>query len=242
MIDVTAIITAHGEGLLAGPALASYWAAIHEARAVGLNVEPLVVLDRPTALTQSMFAGSATNGARIVFNDDGDPGMTRNRGAREASGKYVTFLDGDDLWGSQWIVLSHAFSEANGGEVIAHSEMNLVFGEHRLIWFHEDSESSDFDIGYQRVANYWDAMCFTSKEILTKFPFERNAIRDGYAHEDWHWNNVTLEAGLSHRPVPGTVHMKRRRVGSQMTKCDENDAIVRPTALTSFKWRLAATR
>lgn len=241
MVDVTAIITAHGEGLLAGPSLASYWTAIEEARTAGLNVEPLVVLDRPTPLTQSMFTASAARGARIILNDDGDPGMTRNRGAGEATGKYVTFLDGDDLWGSQWIVLSHAFCEAEGANVIAHSEMNLVFGEHRLVWFHEDSESADFDIGYQRIANYWDAMCFASNDILRSFPFEKNAIRDGYAHEDWHWNNVTLEAGLSHRPVPGTVHMKRRRVGSQMTKCDEHDAIVRPTALTSFRWRPKST-
>jgi glycosyltransferase involved in cell wall biosynthesis len=239
MIDVTAIITAHSEGLLAGPALASYWAAVDAARASGIAVETLVVLDRPTDLTQRMFASSDSLGARIILNDDGDPGMTRNRGVRESSGKYVTFLDGDDLWGSQWIVLSHAFCERNGSKVIAHSEMNLVFGEQRLVWFHEDSESADFDVGYQRIANYWDAMCFSPREILASIPFEQNAIRDGYAHEDWHWNNVTLEAGFSHRPVPGTVHMKRRRVGSQMTKCDENDAIVRPTAMTSFQWRAA---
>ena len=238
MIDVTAIITAHAEGLLVGPALASYWKAIEQARSAGLSVEPLVVLDRPTSLTRSMFGALPSDAVKVVINDDGDPGMTRNRGVKEANGKYVTFLDGDDLWGSQWISLSHAFCEANGSRVIGHSEMNLAFGEHRLVWFHEDSEAPDFDIGYQRIANYWDAMCFAPKAILEQFPFEKNAIRDGYAHEDWHWNNLTLEAGFSHRPVPGTVHMKRRRVGSQMTKCDENDAIVRPTAITSFGWRL----
>jgi len=240
VIDVTAIITAHGEGLLAGPALASYWAAIDEARSLGIVVEALVVLDRPTALTQKMFSAVDSRGGRVILNNDGDPGMTRNRGVEESRGKYVTFLDADDLWGCQWIALSHAFCEANGEKAIAHSEMNLVFGEHRLAWFHEDSEATDFDVGYQRIANYWDAMCFAPREILVKIPFEKNAIRDGYAHEDWHWNNVTLEAGFSHRPVPGTVHMKRRRIGSQMTKCDENDAIVRPTALTSFQWQRGA--
>jgi len=236
VIDVTAIITAHGEGLLAGPALASYWAAIDTAKRAGLTVEPLIVLDRADQLTRKVFASAEERGGRIILNDDGDPGLTRNRGVREAQGQYVTFLDGDDLWGPEWIVLSHDFCKKYGRKVIAHSEINLIFGEHRLIWFHEDSEAPEFDAGYQRIANYWDAMCFAPREVLLEIPFEKNAIRDGFAHEDWHWNNVTLEAGFSHRPVPGTLHMKRRRAGSQMAKCDENDAIVRPTALTAFSW------
>jgi hypothetical protein len=112
--------------------------------------------------------------------------------------------------------------------------MNVVFGTTRAIWWHADSEAAGFDMDFQRVGNYWDAMCLAPREVFVAYPFRQNAIKAGYGHEDWHWNNVTLAAGIAHRPVPGTVHFKRRRVGSQMEMCDKGDVVVYPTAITAY--------
>lgn len=54
----------------------------------------------------------------------------------------------------------------------------------------------------------------------------RDVIRRNRHH--WHWNVVTLRAGIPHRPVPETIHFKRRRTGSQMSLVVKNDAIIRP--------------
>lgn len=236
MPDISAILTGHRERLLAGPALASFEEAANEARANGLTVETIIVLDRPDELTLSVFAEAEARGHRLVLNDGGDPGLTRNRGVAEATGDFVAFLDADDLWSANWLTEGFAFCRRNPDRTVAHSEVNVVFGDQRNLWFHSDSTAPDFDFGYQRIANMWDAMSFARREIYLEFPFAKNAVSEGYAHEDWHWNNVTLEAGISHRPVPGTIHMKRRRAGSQMAKCAEADVVVKPTGISSFAW------
>jgi hypothetical protein len=234
MIDITAVITGHGEGLLAGPALRSFEAAVAHARAAGKTVEVLAVLDRPDAITSAMFAAQPADRLRIVTHNGGDPALTRGRGVQEAVGTHVAFLDADDLWSENWLTAAHDFVCRSPRPVVAHSEMNVVFGSMRAIWWHADSEAEDFDIDFQRIGNYWDAMCLARREIFLAHPFRQNDIKAGYGHEDWHWNNMTLAAGIAHRPVPGTVHFKRRRDGSQMEMCDRGDVVVYPTAITAY--------
>ena len=231
MTDITACITLHREGLLAGPALRSYFAAIERARAAGLIVEPLAVLDRVDATTQSVIDGLPAGSVRMIRSDDGDPACVRNRGVAQANGTYVAFLDGDDLWSPNWLHAAHAFCLRNG-QLVAHSEMNVVFGLQRVVWWHADSLSPGFDASYQLLGNQWDAMCFTTRQTLCNHPYLTNDLDRGYGHEDWHWNNLTLEAGIAHRPVPGTIHFKRRRPNSQLAVCIAHDAIAQPSRRT----------
>ena len=235
-MDITAVITAHQEGMLAGPSIRSFAAAIARARGTGLTVEPLFVLDRPDPLTRAIFEETRDIEARIVIGDGGDPGLSRNLAASEATGRYVAFLDGDDLWSSNWLIKAHAFCSAAAKPTIAHSEVNFVFGDQRLLWWHVDSEAEYFDPGYLRIGNYWDALVLVERDILHRFPYVRNDLKSGYGHEDWLWNCQTLAAGIAHRPVGGTVHMKRRRLGSQMDKCAQSDVVVRPQEIQKYGW------
>lgn len=225
MTDVSIVINAHREGLLAGPSIGSMMEARSHAEALGLKTEVIAVLDRSDRLTSTVFAEASVRGMRIVETDYGDPGLARNRGADEATGRYIAYLDADDLWSFNWISEAHRFVEAHDGPVIAHSEVNIVFGETSNIWVHADSASEGFDASYLAIGNYWDAMCFTLRETMLTHPFKANDLKGGYGHEDWHFNCVTLLAGIHHRPVPDTVHMKRRRAGSQMARCSQNDVV-----------------
>lgn len=231
---VSTIITGHRENLLCGPSIRSYHQAAAYARNTGIQVEAHVVLDRPNDLTRAMFEQSGFD-EQIEIVNFGDPAASRNAGVQLAKGDFVTFLDADDLWSFNWIEAAYNFCQAQKERVVAHSELNVVFGGEQTIWAHMDSEAPDFEPGYLSIGNYWDSMCFTSRELLREFPFAVSDLKTGYGHEDWHWNNVTLYAGFAHRPVPETIHFKRRRPNSRLDECTKSDVVVYPTDITVYE-------
>lgn len=218
-VDLSIIITAHGEGLIAGVTARNACAAIELAEAAGIRCETLVVLDRATELTKEVLGGALGPKARLIESDEGDPGQARNRGIEAAQGRNSTFLDADDLWSLNWLTEAQARCEARP-DAIFHSACNLVFGNRRLLFWHVDSETALCDRKYLDWMNYWDAMTLGRTELYRRFPFRRNDLRLGFGHEDWHWNAWTISEGVPHKPVPGTMHFKRARPGSQMSRVD----------------------
>lgn len=237
MTCISAVLNGHREGIISGPSINSFLAAIKSATAKGLSVQPIVVLDRANAETRSMFASVQDLQLQVIHTDFGDPGLARNAGVEAAKGDFVSFLDADDLWSENWLSEAYLHVNASPRFCIAHSQFNVIFGNERSIWAHVDSEAEDFDPGYLQIGNYWDALTFGAREIYERFPFKKNELSSGYGHEDWHWNCLTLANGLPHQPVLNTFHVKRRRLGSQSNKANESDVVPWPTELCSFSYR-----
>ncbi len=235
MYDVSAVLTAHREGLLMGPSLRSFAAAIAHARTSGLTVEALITLDRPNQETRDMVAELEDPDWRVIELDLGCCGLSRNKAMGVTSGRYLGFLDGDDLWSENWLTEAFAMCVLSPVPLVAHSELNVTFGGARALWLHADSLDPDFDPAVLQVGNLWDSLAFTSRAVLARTPYRFNDLKAGFGYEDWHWNCETLAAGVAHRPVPGTVHFKRRRAGSLLAQSSNSDVVVYPTQISRYK-------
>jgi len=233
MTDVSVILTAHREGVLAGATSRSAVAAIERAQKEGgLRCEVVVVLDNATSETRAVIEhglGALSEvPLKVIDVKTGDPGLSRNFGIAEANSPFSTFLDGDDLWSSNWILEAHKFAK-NRPDAVAQSMCNVTFGKQKNVWWHVDSEGDLFQPEYLAWTNYWDAMSFAHTDIYKKYPFKANDLKLGFGHEDWHWSVWTYNQGVPHKPVPGTIHFKRRRSGSQMSLVEKAGAVVWPT-------------
>ena len=236
-VDLTATIVAHEEGPLAGLSFHNLLDGVGAARAAGLSVEVLVVLDNPDAATAEMFEGAAEQGARVLETSYGDHGLVRNHVAAEAAGEYLAFLDGDDLWTENWLLEAHRLCRTDPGRVIAHPEVNWFFGQASYLYFLPDQTDPRFDaLAHIRFANPWDAMCMAPTAAYRDHPHSKRSIDEGFAYDDWHFNMETLAAGFVHRVARETIVFKRRRSGSQFTVASANKSLPRPTRVHDYGW------
>jgi glycosyltransferase involved in cell wall biosynthesis len=232
--DLTCIITGHREGRLAVPSLRSFWIAIEAARAAGFDVEAVLCLDRPDALTEKLFNSYKKDAVAVDTYDLGDQGKVRNGAVAKANGKYCAFLDADDLWSENWLIEALNFLADKPETHIAHPQYNYFFEKQATIFTHVDQESPEFQLDLLRIMNYWDALCVCPTAIHRAFPFCERDIAGGYAYEDWFWNCETVAAGCIHKVVPDTVLFKRRQENSQTMKAASNRSLTRRHPLLDY--------
>ncbi|MFT4084316.1 MAG: glycosyltransferase family A protein [Nocardioides sp.] len=235
--QITTILTGHAEGQLIGVTFRSMLDAVAAARATGLEVEMMVVLDKPDPATAEALAEAEEHGCRVlrVSFPAADHASVRNHAVEQARGEYVAFLDGDDLWTENWLVEAHAMCQTDPGRVIAHPEVDWIFDHGSNLWFLLDQTDPAFDPAYLRVFNYWDVLCLAPRAAYLEHPRQPRAIEAGYAYEDWHWNLQTVGAGYLHRVVPETIHFKRRRKASQLTVAISNRSLTPDHELLTYR-------
>ncbi len=229
-IDVTVILNAHREGLLAHRSLASIRRAVAAAEAQGVRCEVLAVLDAADDATRACLA-DAPGVRRIAHVAFGDLAAARNHGVSLAEGQYVAFVDADDLVSANWLAESYGFAAAFGSRTpwVLHPALNVYFGERRYVYPHVDQESAEFRRGNLFEYNYWTALAFVRTSDAAAMPYRSPREVPGAGYEDWDWNCRTIAAGWLHKVVPGTAHFIRRRGPSMSAGFAAGHALVRPS-------------
>lgn len=231
MTDITLAITLHAETTVAIPSIRSAEACIRAAEAAGLSVERLMAFDTPTDECRNYFARtdlpSRWDPSEFAFRDQG---RTRNALAERARGRWLAFLDGDDLFSENWLVEAAKClrqAEQADEKIIVHPELNLFFDAALSSFVKINQSDPLFCPYYFCVENYYDALCMAPTMAWLKHPYPSRAIADGFAYEDWQWNIETMAAGWRHVAARDTIIFKRRRDSSQSHESRQHKACIR---------------
>src|SRR5208337_1371073 len=145
----------------------------------------------------------ACGAAQLVQVAYGDLGLTRNHAAQLAQGRFLSFLDGDDLWGTAWLRL--AFQAANAepeeARTIWHPQAMFLFNEsdfdrtsfdrtphpqsYALYLLHQASDAPSFDPRSLFLENMWGAVAFARRGTYLQFPYRAVDRQAGFGIEDW---------------------------------------------------------
>lgn len=233
--DVTAVINAHREGLMLTSTLESVSHAVKAANAENMSVDVIALADVPDDLTMGVLQSFNDLPMEVLVGSNGDLAESRNEAVSYAKGEFVAFVDGDDLWGEEWLVRAVKAARMEPRECVWHPEVNLYFSDtHQWLFHHPDMDEKDFDLWQQLVTNHWTALSFARRSVYLKYPYVRNEISKGTGYEDWSWNCTTIAHGIVHKTVPDTCHFIRRKSFSMVAETNLNEALVSRHSLFSY--------
>jgi glycosyltransferase involved in cell wall biosynthesis len=233
--DITAIVNLHAEGYLCKPTLDSVARCTSIAAKNGINVEVILILDHADGVTKEFVYTQLRKGWIVKEISVRDLGQARNVGVSVANGSLVAFLDGDDLWCSDWLLECVRAARRVSRFTIWHPEYNLYFGEDARIFRHIDMEDSEYSHIDLLFSNLWTALACTNREVLLETPYPATDLKSQIGYEDWGWNLKTIEAGFTHKIVPNTVHAVRIKPGYQSLVSHTTKAGAVPSPTLLFK-------
>jgi Glycosyl transferase family 2 len=226
--DITVAITAHAESLEAGPALRSAEAAIAAVEARGATVERLIGFDCAEARTLAFFDHPSLSQWKHLRFTFADQGATRNALAKAAKGRYLAFLDADDMFSENWLLRAYERLESSvGSKRIVHPELIWQFDGADTVYTQPSQDSPFFTPHHFAIQNYYDALCMGPTQAWREVKFPGRDIATGYAYEDWQWSVETMAAGWQHVAEPDTVLFKRRRDASQSQQARSRKVSIR---------------
>jgi len=237
MADLTLGLLAHGESVLLGPTLRSIEAALAPLHAESVETELILGLDRPTEATRAFVDQSRFDAWDRHDFDFADQGQARNAIAEMARGRFLGFLDADDLYSENWFIEALRVlraADAAGEKRIARPEINWLFDGGKSVLAVPSQTDPWYLPEYLLVSNPFDALCMGPVEAWRAHPYARRAVQEGYAYEDWQWALETTAAGWVHVTVPDTIIFKRRRDQSQTVTASAANVLVRQVAGTAI--------
>jgi len=229
MTDLTLIVTAHDETVVAGPTMRSADLAVEAARARGYSVQPIIALDAATEATTAYFHQPRFDHWERRTMHEGDLGRVRNALLPDTDGAVIAFLDADDLFSENWLAAGLAVlkaAEERGERVIAHPELNVLFDRNVAVTRNVDQDSPMFTPHYFYVRNY-DSLCLAPRQAHLAAPYTPRDIPNGLSFQDWQFSIESMARGWKHVVVEDTIIFKRRRDFSLVTESKGRKSIVR---------------
>ena len=235
--DLTLVVTAHDETAVCGPTMDAADIAVAAARERGYTVQTMIVLDAASEATRAYFHQPCFDHWERREYHEGDLGRVRNAVVPQCEGRYIAFLDADDLFGDNWLAEGVAALDeaaARGEHAIAHPELNVIFDGANAVLLNIDQESPLFTPHYLYVRHYYDSLCLAPREAHLEIPYVSRDVPNGLSYQDFQWTIETMDAGWRHLVVKDTIIFKRRRDYSLVTESNTRRSVVRALSAMSI--------
>jgi glycosyltransferase involved in cell wall biosynthesis len=216
-VKVSVVINCSAEGLLLRRSIES---ALRSAEASGLAeaCEFIAVADDASHATRTVLQKYADRLTEVLHINSLDLGLARNAGVAAARGELILFLDGDDLWGRNWVGEAWQGHCGLPERVVLHPQYCIFFGARSELLIHSDWREPGYDPRGLVVRNHWISLCGIRRDLAREFPFPQADVARGFGFEDWSWYAQLIGHGFRHVTVPRTAHFVRLKAGDSMQK------------------------
>lgn len=207
--DISVILTLHDEGRIFHRTLRALQRAVPFVQNRGKTVEIVVVKDRVSdEVLLETISRCRSILKEILFAYDvdfGAPALSRNFGISKSNGDYIAILDGDDLFGEEWLLRAYEMCSKDPN-LIAHPEFLFFFPTEPFLGYFKNNRKTFLNL---ILANQWSVMAMAHRDIYLRVPSVKNTRY--YAFQDWLWNCETAAHGYRHVIVPRTIMAVRQK-------------------------------
>jgi len=217
-MDISLLITFHGEGEQARPALQAAVRARDRAAEHGLSVELVLSLDSATAATLAVIDTFARGPMDQVLHVSlGDVGANRNAAIAASRGRLLAICDGDDLLSRNFLEVAARLLDSDSRQVIVRPQVIVQFDQAATIGWQIGSDHKGFDPRCMVAVNPWTTGCMARRSLFEAVPYwVRDENCAGLGFEDWHWNCETLAMGAVNVIAPKTLQYVRMKAAGSV--------------------------
>lgn len=212
------IVTAHHEGLIAHKTMRSIERAVSLLRDSDISYEIIVSIDRGDEETIRYFSNYTALPIAIYQWNHGDLAQSRNSAITKAHGRFIAFIDADDLMSANWLrdgvqfLTNHSY-----GKYVAHSAYTIEFEGANAIVEKVGYTNKDRDTLLSVLSGRWNSVIIAPSTLLRQFPYTPNS--PGYGYEDWFMSCQFIQHGVKNVLIPETaIFVRRKATGSEWAR------------------------
>lgn len=189
-------------------------------KVINPELHEVIIVDDGSTENNTLNILNNIKSHQVVRQKNGGLSNARNTGISLSKGKYLIFLDSDNLLTDSYLTKGVAILEAN-------KEVDIVYGDSEVFGEgHGFLNAKPYDLQTLMSYNYIDACCLIRKKIFDDLGGFDESMKTGY--EDW---EMWLRAGFNRKRfyyLEGVIIQKYRiRKDSMLNKIDKRkrDAI-----------------
>lgn len=226
-VDLSVGITTHDEGYLVHKTLRYVFEGLSRLEEQGYTYEILINVDNGDETTKNYLKQYEKDKRfTILYTKFKDLGLSRNNVVSHAKGKYLGFIDGDDMASPSWFLDAVKYLEnSKDKNLVLHPSAVLIFGTdiNPVYCPVNSSFSKAEDATILLGSNRWTSLVLAPRDVFVKTPYMITA--NGFGYEDYFFNSEVIAKGARHIAVPNTVMFYRRKRESLLSRSDANHVV-----------------